>query len=70
MKIIIVILILLSIVNILTFKELSHQDNQVSKCRVCQKVVYQLKFDKMADCGKKACKNTVNYHIILVPQCH
>jgi len=36
---------------------LSH-DNGISNCRVCQRVVYQLKFDKIADCGDKACKNT------------
>ena len=68
MKIIKVLLILFSIVNILSIKEFSHQDNQDSNCRICQKVVYQLKFDKMADCGKKACKNTVNSPFNLVPQ--
>ena len=59
MKIIKVLLLIVSIVNILAFKDLSQQDNQ-DKCNVCQKVVYQLKFDKMADCGNKACKHTVS----------
>ena len=65
MKIVNFLLILFSILNIISLKGLAQQEIQ-SDCSVCQKVVYQMKFDKIADCGKRNCKNTVIILLILV----
>jgi hypothetical protein len=56
-KVLFVFLSLFSLFSLFTQKEVSRQEH-VSDCLICQKVVYQLKFDKMADCGTKPCKNT------------
>jgi hypothetical protein len=59
MKIVKVLLIVFALINITSLKELAEQDLQTQpNCRVCQRVVYELKFDRMADCGTKPCKNT------------
>jgi len=50
-------LILLSVLSVIHLKVRHHQANE-SQCRTCQKVVYELKFDKLADCGDKACRST------------
>ena len=60
MKIVKLLLIVLSLISMSVAKHHFSQEEQTNHCAVCQKVVYQLKFDKIADCGSKPCKNTVN----------
>lgn len=54
-------LVILAIVAVVrSDSELAAGQNE-DHCRACQKVVYQLKFDRIADCGTLPCKNTVRY---------
>lgn len=48
---------LLIIASLFTLSFANQCENQ---CQVCQKAVYQLKFQSQADCSNSACRDTVS----------
>jgi len=59
MKIIKLSFIVLGILSLISCVETDNNPYPCDKpCEVCQRTVYQLKYDRFADCGNNICKNT------------